>query len=90
MKPTTTLLILSLASTHANDLIIWREQIDTRPFLVRLVLSVGLAFEVGSEKARLKVDREGARAAAIVKESLTVADLFPNGCAVTVKFGAEF
>jgi hypothetical protein len=85
------LLLLSLASTHANDLIIWREKIDTRPFLVRLVLSIGLALEVGADKARLKVDRGGANVACGTNDgSLAIRSVMPESYAVTAKFGTDF
>jgi hypothetical protein len=65
--------------------------IDRRPFLIRLICSIGFAFEVGAEKARLKVDSRGAEAETSTdKDSLTVRELLPTGGAVTVKFGTDF
>ena len=92
MKFALLIAVMFAGATHAQDVIVWREKIDTRPFLVRLVLSVGFALEVGAEKARLKVDRGGADLAAggTVKESLTVGSVIPESYAVTAKFGADF
>lgn len=63
---------------------------DRRPFLVRLLASVGVSLEVGAEKARLRIGPQGAELSGGSRERAALHHLFPTGAAATVKFGAEY
>jgi hypothetical protein len=85
------LAVMSIGATQAQDVIVWREQIDTRPFLVRLALSVGMAFEVGARKAKLRVERDKAEVSGGTKDGeIRRRDLIPKSYAASLTFGADF
>lgn len=66
--------------------------VDARPFFVRLLFSVRPWGEVGTDKGKVRVDKDGANASATYRdgERPSKTDLMPKSAAVGMQGGADY
>jgi len=66
--------------------------VDARPFFVRLLFSVRPWGEVGTDKGKVRVDKDGANASATYRdgERPSKTDLMPQSAAVGMQGGADY